>query len=137
MVESEASAGKPEPGSRGRSRKKTAKGGRRGDDEEAAGGRIMGETEWAEDEAGERERETRGEAVESQSLSLYIMSPSLSSLLKVIVRGGGVSSSSSAEVAAGRHRVTLGKTGGGEGSGRRAARGGAQSRDPVAGRRGC
>ena len=36
---------------------------KRGDDEEAAGGRITGETEWAEDEAGERERETRGEAV--------------------------------------------------------------------------
>jgi hypothetical protein len=48
---------------------------RRGDDEEAAGGRITGKTEWAEDKAAERERETRGEAVESQSLSL---SPSLS-----------------------------------------------------------
>ena len=40
---------------------------RRGDDEEAAGGWITGKTEWAEDEAGERERETRGDAVESQS----------------------------------------------------------------------
>ena len=35
---------------------------KQGDDEEAAGGRITGETEWAEDKAGERERETRGEA---------------------------------------------------------------------------
>ena len=35
---------------------------RQGNDEEAAGGRITGETEWAEDKAGERERETRGEA---------------------------------------------------------------------------
>ncbi len=36
---------------------------RRGDDEEAAVGRITGKTEWAaEDEAGEREREIRGEA---------------------------------------------------------------------------
>ena len=41
---------------------------KRGDDEEAAGGRITGETEWAEDETGEREREIRGEAVKSHSL---------------------------------------------------------------------
>ena len=34
---------------------------RRGDDEDAAGGWITGETERAEDEAGERERETRGD----------------------------------------------------------------------------
>ena len=32
---------------------------------EVAWGWITGETEWTEDEAGERERETRGEAVES------------------------------------------------------------------------
>ena len=63
MVKSEAGTRKPEPGSRGRSRNKTAK----GDDEEAAGGWITGKTEWAEDEAEERERETRGDAVESQS----------------------------------------------------------------------
>ena len=41
---------------------------RRGDDEERGGrGWITGRTEWAEDETGERERETRGDAVESQS----------------------------------------------------------------------
>ena len=61
---------------------------RRGDDEEAAGGRVTGKTEWAEDEAGEREREIRGEAVESQSLSL--LSP-LMLTLESIVSGGGVS----------------------------------------------
>ena len=53
MVESEAGAGRPEPGSRGRSMNKMAKGG------EVAGSRITGETEWAEDEAGERERDQR------------------------------------------------------------------------------
>ena len=61
---------------------------RRGDDEEAAGGRVTEKTEWAEDEAGEREREIRGEAVESQSLSL--LSP-LMLTLESIVSGGGVS----------------------------------------------
>ena len=61
----------------------------------------MGETEWAEDEAEERERETRGEAVESQSLSL---SPSLLLTLESIVSGGGVSLSSFTEVAAGTAR---------------------------------
>ncbi len=30
---------------------------RRGDDDEAAGGRVTGKTEWTEEEAGERERE--------------------------------------------------------------------------------
>ncbi len=72
---------------------------RRGDDEEDAGGRITGKTEWAEDEAGEREREIKGEAVESQSLSL-----SLLLTLESIVSDGGVLLSSFTEVAAGTAR---------------------------------
>ncbi len=81
---------------------------RRGDDEEAAGGRITGKTEWAEDEAGEREREIRGEAVESPSLSLSLAAAVVDArvdskwcwcVVVVIHRGGS------------RHRATLGKTG--------------------------
>ena len=74
---------------------------RRGDDEEAAGGRITGKTEWVEDEAREREREIRGEAVESQSL---LPSPPLLLTLESIVSGGGVSLSSFTELAAGTAR---------------------------------
>ncbi len=85
----------------GKQRTERPKEARRGDDEEAAGGRVTGKTEWAEDEAGEREREIRGEAVKSQSLSLL---PPLMLTLESIVSGGGVSLSSFTEVAAGTAR---------------------------------
>ena len=99
---------------------------RRGDDEEAAGAWITGKTEWAEDEAGERERDKRrrgGVAVVITVAVPVVVARVVSEwgwCVVVVIRRGGS-----------RHRTTLGKTGGGEGSGT-AARGGAhEHRDLV------